>query len=260
MPISFTGKGTPITGADFQAAAATLGGDAASLWSLVVVETSGFGYLPDRRPQILFERHIFHRLTNGAYDQAYPDISNPTQGGYSGGAAEYPRLQRAMALNESAALQSASWGLGQVMGFNAAKSGYTDVHAMVSAMVASEGAQLRAIAGFIAGNPPLLASFRTRNWAKVAFYYNGSNYAANHYDAKLEQHYQVFHVAANQPALDLRTAQACLLYLKFHVGGIDGLQGPSTRAAMLAYRAAKGIDAAVTDADVMTRLRTDADI
>jgi hypothetical protein len=260
MPITLTGKGTPITDANFQAAVAALGGDTASLWSLVVVETKGFGFLSDRRPQILFERHVFHRLTGGKFDQAYPDISSATPGGYSGGAAEYLRLQRAMTLDERSALSSASWGLGQVMGFNAAKSGFADVYAMVGAMVAGEGAQLSAVTGFIAANAPLLAAYRARDWAKVAFYYNGANYAKNHYDAKLAQHYEVFRTVANQPALDIRTAQACLLYLDFHVGGVDGVQGPSTRAAMLAYREAKGIAANVTDADVMARLRTDADI
>src|ERR1700723_3384600 len=110
MPITLTGKGTPIGDADFQAAVTALGGDTASLWSLVVVETNGFGFLSDRRPQILFERHIFHRLTGGKFDQAYPDISSATPGGYSGGAAEYLRLQRALTLAERSALSSASWG------------------------------------------------------------------------------------------------------------------------------------------------------
>jgi hypothetical protein len=31
------------------------------LWSVVVVETSGCGFLPDRRPRILFERRILVR-------------------------------------------------------------------------------------------------------------------------------------------------------------------------------------------------------
>src|SRR6185312_12521696 len=91
MPIVFAGKGTPISASDVQTAAAALGGDVASLWSLVAVETRGFGFLKDRRPQILFERHIFHRRTGGRFDAADPNISNAHAGGYSGGAAEYVR-------------------------------------------------------------------------------------------------------------------------------------------------------------------------
>ena len=266
MPVNFTGKGTPIEQPDLQDAAKGLGGDIASLWSLVTVETKGFGYLSDRRPQILFERHIFHRRTDGKFDQ-YPNISNATPGGYSDGPtadargiAEYTRLAEAMKLDEKSALESASWGLGQIMGFNAGTCGFTDVYDMVNSMVLGEGAQLRAIAGFITANKSLLAAFTAQNWAGVALNYNGKDYAKNQYDVKLQQSYERFRTAANQPALDLRTAQACLMYLKYDVGGVDGVSGPRTKAAMIAYRAAKGIAAEVSDADVMARLRVDAGI
>jgi len=39
------------------------------VWTVVAVETSACGYLlPIERPQILFERHIFHKLTGGRFD------------------------------------------------------------------------------------------------------------------------------------------------------------------------------------------------
>jgi N-acetylmuramidase len=73
------------------------------------VETGGCRFLPDRRPVILFERHIFSRETNHTFDASNSDISNPHAGGYSaGGAAQYDRLQRALALDRKAALRSAS--------------------------------------------------------------------------------------------------------------------------------------------------------
>src|SRR6516162_4987542 len=156
MLTTFSGKGTPLSQGDVATAIGSLGGDEASLWALVAVETRGFGFLPDRRPQILFERHIFHKRTGGRFTAAHPDISNPTPGGYAGGAAEYDRLQRAMELNEIAALESASWGLGQVMGFNARKAGFPNVEAMVTALVASEAAHVKAAVQFITNNGPLL--------------------------------------------------------------------------------------------------------
>src|SRR4051794_34091262 len=113
MSMNFMGKGTPITAQDFAGALAELNCDDASLWAVFTVETRGFGFLRDRRPQILFERHIFHKRTSGRFSAANPDISNPKPGGYHGGAAEYDRLAKAMALNQRAALESASWGLGQ---------------------------------------------------------------------------------------------------------------------------------------------------
>src|SRR5262249_20105306 len=85
------------------------------IWTVLAVETKGFGFLTDRRPQILFERHIFHKLTNGRHDAGNADISNATPGGYVGGAGEYQRLEKAIALDRDAALKSASWGVGQVM-------------------------------------------------------------------------------------------------------------------------------------------------
>ena len=258
MSIVFTGKGTPITRADFAGAVAALGIDEASLWTLVTVETRGFGFLPDRRPKILFERHIFHERTGGRFDRTAPDLSNPAAGGYSGGAGEYLRLQRAMALDETAALQSASWGLGQVMGFNAAAAGFDSPAAMVTAMVAGEGAQLRAVTHFIVSNPALAAAFRARQWAQVALFYNGRDYQKNHYDTLLQQHYTVFCNPAERPDLDLRTAQACLTYLGYRTSGVDGVLGPSTKASLLAFRAAHGLPPGGLDGDVMQALMTAA--
>jgi hypothetical protein len=54
-----------------------LGVDQATLWSLLTVETRGFGFLPDQRPEILFERHIFHKHTGGRFSAGHPNISSP---------------------------------------------------------------------------------------------------------------------------------------------------------------------------------------
>jgi hypothetical protein len=110
---------------------------APEIWTVLAVETAGCGFLPDRRPQILFERHIFHGLTGGRFDDG--DISDPVAGGYGpGGAHQFERLQRALAKDRIAALKSASWGLGQIMGGNFAASGFPDVETMVAQMCDSE--------------------------------------------------------------------------------------------------------------------------
>lgn len=260
MLSSFSAKGTPIGRTDVDAAVAALGGDEASLWALVAVETRGFGYLSDRRPQILFERHIFCKRTGGQYNATHPGISNPVPGGYSGGAAEYDRLNEAALLDERAALESASWGLGQVMGFNAGLAGFANAEAMVSAMIAGEGAHLQALVGFIANQPALAKAFQAQDWARVAFLYNGSDYQKNHYDEQLEQHHAVFSTVANRPDMDLRTAQACLTYLGYDTKGVDGALGPATRAALLAYRKKRGLPAGELDAALLQMLAADAGI
>ena len=122
--MEFSGKGAPISGAGMAKVCDTLDVGEPEIWAVLTVETRGFGYLPDRRPQILFERHWFSRLTNRRFDGAHPDISNRSPGGYKGGAAEYARLAQARALDEEAALKSASWGLPQIMGFNHAGAGF----------------------------------------------------------------------------------------------------------------------------------------
>ena len=109
--------------------------DALRMWAVLGVETSGCGFRPDRRPKILFERHVFSRETDGRWDRSHPELSNSTPGGYSGGGPDqYLRLQKAMALDRRAALRSESWGVGQVMGFNAVNDGFADVEKMVDAM------------------------------------------------------------------------------------------------------------------------------
>jgi hypothetical protein len=260
MLTTFSGRGTPISKGDVSTAVAALGGNEASLWALVAVETRGFGFLPDRRPQILFERHVFHKRTGGRFTVAYPDISNPTPGGYAGGAAEYDRLQRAMELNEIAALESASWGLGQVMGFNAQKAGFPNVEAMVTALVASEAAHVKAAVQFITNNGPLLAAYKARAWTRMAFFYNGSGFAKNHYDTHLEQYYAIYSNPENLPDVDLRAAQACLTYLGFNPQGVDGVLGSRTQVALLAYRRARGMQPGGLDAQLLQQLTAEANV
>src|SRR5215471_4442242 len=68
MPNPFRGVGQPIANAGFQSALDTIGVTAAELWAVIGVETSGSGFLADRRPTILFERHVFSQRTGGRFD------------------------------------------------------------------------------------------------------------------------------------------------------------------------------------------------
>jgi hypothetical protein len=252
-PMKFSANGQPLTRAGLNRVLDLLGlgpNDAAYIWTVVEVETAGltqgFGFRIDRRPQILFERHLFRKYTAGRFDNIAPEISAPA-GGYGTLAEQYGKLERALALCAQAklgvepALRSASWGMGQVMGFNHQAAGFKSAAAMVQAMVKSEDAQLAAMAGFLKANG-LAALLQKKDWASFAKGYNGPNYWQNHYDVKLAEQFQRF-ASGSLPNLEVRAAQAALLYLGFSPGKIDGVIGPRTRAALKSLRVAAGLPA-----------------
>jgi hypothetical protein len=218
------------------------------LWAVLTVESRGFGFLSEgRRPKILFERHIFHKETGGRFAAQARDLSAKTGGGYIGGAAEYERLGRAIelcrqaGLGDDPALRSASWGLGQVMGFNAVASGFAGPTDMAARMAESEDAQLAGMMGFIRSEG-LDARLRSRDWTAFARRYNGPQFFKNQYDIKLRDAFEKFSSGVSRD-LRARTAQAALVFLGFRPGEPDGVVGQNTRTAIAAFRKRAGLGA-----------------
>jgi len=231
---------TPLTANGLQFAMDTLNIDAATLWAMVFVETHGCGYFSSRRPQILFERHLFSKSTGGQFDATAPDVSNPVAGGYGlGGDNQYTRLAQAYALNPDAALGAASWGLGQILGQHAIHVGYASVNDMVTAMAASEDDQLKAVVGFIQWQN-LQGALQQQNWAAYARAYNGIDYAKNQYDTRLSSAYITFKDPAKRPDLSVRSAQMLLYLLGYDPHGVDGSAGAHTLTALHNFQAAQG--------------------
>ena len=259
MTPEFQGTALPLDMDGIEAATDLLKVGVAELVAVGTVETRGFGYLRDRRPLILFERHIFSRETNHQFDSADPNISNPKPGGYGpSGAPQYDRLMRAIAFNRDAALRSASWGLGQVMGFNAQTAGFADAETMVVEMMDSENAQLLAMATFINNQPGAAKALRNHDWAGFARIYNGPNFAINKYDVKLAAAFQGFQ-AGTFPDLNVRTAQAYLTYLGFSPGTVDGLMGRMTRSALNDFQEKNGLpETEVVTEEVLAVLKQQA--
>jgi N-acetylmuramidase/Putative peptidoglycan binding domain len=244
MSLEFSGAALPLDEQGMAEVTDGLGVSAADVWAVLTVETRGCGFLPDRRPAILFERHVFSRKTNHQFDSTHPDISNRKAGGYgAAGAHQYDRLQRALALNRRAALRSASWGIGQLMGFNAEISGYADVEDMVTAMTESENKQLSGMSGEIIHNR-LDRALRSHDWATFARGYNGPAYAKNRYDTRLAAAYQKYALGL-LPDLVIRTTQFYLSFLGYQPGPIDGVPGRLTRSALNDFQEKHGL--AVTD-------------
>lgn len=185
---------------DLIRAAERLGVELASIKAVNEVESRGSGFFAPGKPAILFERHIMHRQLLQAEGEGtaarvatlaalHPDLINPRPGGYAGGLAEYPRLARARMIDDSAAIESTSWGLFQIMGFHWQLLGYPSAQAYASAMAAGEGQQLDAFVRFIEASPALHKALKARKWAAFARLYNGPAYARNLYDTKLARAY-----------------------------------------------------------------------
>jgi hypothetical protein len=266
--LPFPCNATPLTANGVQNAIDSLGIDAPTLWAMLTVETLGCGYLASRRPQILFERHIFSKLTGGVWDAIAPDVSNPEQGGYGAtGDFQYQRLGKAYGLNpadpadpsvatatRSAALASASWGLGQVLGTNATSVGFESIQDMVLPMTDSEDGQLQAVVGYILANN-LQTALQQQDWVTYARGYNGAGFAKNQYDTRLAQAFALYQDATKLPDLTVRSGQLLLLLLGFNPNGVDGSVGPHTLTALHSFQMQNGMPLTLgIDADVVTSL------
>lgn len=246
MPHDFHGDPTPLSVEDFEQAARRLNCTVAAIRAVAQVESAGGGFLRDGRPKILFERHIFHRLTGGAHTAAHPDISFPSGGGYLGNEREYDRLERAMALDEAAALKSASWGKFQIMGFNHAMVGEPDLDTFVRNMVSGEPAQLDYFCGFIEA-AGLADELQRLDWRGFARGYNGPAYERFNYHTKMRRAFETFSeggARTDNPAPMLRigdTGQA-VAHLQELLGLVkDGDFGPVTKAAVVEFQTDKGL-------------------
>lgn len=177
---------------DYQEAAKLLNCEVAVIRAVAEVEAPGAGFLDDGRPKILYERHVFHRLTGGKYSKTHPDISRSTPGGYGkAGIHQHNRLAKASELNRNYALMSASWGKFQIMGYHWKALGYKSLQAFINAMYQSEAKHLEAFVKFIQVNG-LADELRNKQWAKFARAYNGAAYAKNKYDLKLANAYKKY--------------------------------------------------------------------
>jgi hypothetical protein len=190
--VEFTGAATPLGPQDVAAVASELQCEPAAIWAVCDIESAGGGFLADKRPKILFEAHVFGRLTGHRWDATHPNISSPAWNRAlygADGAHQYDRLAEAISLDRAAALQAASWGMFQIMGMNFAACGYAEAESFVAAMCEGEGVQLAAFAAFCR-HGGLDRALRAHDWTRFALGYNGAGEAENDYDGKLAAAYR----------------------------------------------------------------------
>lgn len=174
-----------------------LGIEAACLRAVIEVECKGSGFNSDNTPVILFERHVMRQrliANNRDLDLAImlkerPDLCSKSTGVYGLYSAQHGRLNAAVQYHRESALESASWGIGQVMGYHWKALGYPSLQAFINAMYKDEAAQLDAMCRYIKINN-LVNVLKNKDWKAFAKGYNGQSYSKNSYDIKLADAYE----------------------------------------------------------------------
>lgn len=195
-----------LTTEDIARAADELGCEVAQILAVIDVETAGkSGFLPDGQPRILYEPHVFFRRTDGRYGEREP-ISAPAWGRWPYGtySEQWRRFEMAAELDRTAAIESCSWGLFQILGENWRALGYPTVEAFERAMHRDEAAHLDGFIRFIRANN-LSAALRAGDgtpdsWVAFARRYNGPAYASHGYHERIAVAYARH--AAEQPEPD----------------------------------------------------------
>jgi len=187
------------------------GWGAAQLLAVAEVESGGkaFATINGRRePLIRWEGHYFDKRLSGdkrararkagLADLKAGAVKNPTSQ-----VARWKMFEQAAAIDRTAAIESVSWGIGQVMGAHWKWLGYHSAEDLLRDARNGVYGQVRLMANFIDKSGLAFALMRG-DWAKFAKGYNGAAYAKNRYDQKMAAAYQRY---AKLPPLPQTTPQ-----------------------------------------------------
>ncbi len=218
----------------------------AALLAVCEVESDGrvFARIKGRdEPLIRFEGHYFHRFLAGAKRNRakVEGLANRNPGAVKNPSSQSGRwamLARASAIDREAALQSCSWGVGQVMGAHWRWLDYANVDALVADVRSGVGGQVRLMLKFIEKSG-LTRAMKQQDWQVFARGYNGPAYAKNDYDRKLAMAHEQFVVLLGEKTQVSRANRSAPLVLKL------GDRGDRVRVLQLklqAYGAAIAAD------------------
>lgn len=132
------------------------------------------------------------QATLGKADTRMPSGHIEVTDQYGDSAKIYLRLVNAYRLNPEAALKSCSWGMFQIMGDEHEGACGVSLNYFMTKMCSGECGQLELLRRFIEkkASGKLLTAVRAKDWAKVAYYYNGPDYKTYSYDKRLESAYK----------------------------------------------------------------------
>lgn len=262
--MKFVGTGKRLQSGDIGHAAKDNGIETAVLLAFIEVEAAGRGFDNLNRPKMLFEPHIFYRQLQPVLRKiAVRDglaYKNWKPGNYP--VESYSRLVLAKNMSENAAFRSASYGLGQIMGFNCLDAGFTTAKQMFENAKLGEREQLAQLLTLLK-NWNMLPLLRGKdftnpeNWRPVAKRYNGSAYARHGYHEKMANAYMkhkgkqyYFPITSAQRGLlasgakgeQVRNLQADLATLGYEFpSGIDGRYGLETASNVMLYQKRRGL-------------------
>ena len=199
----------PLTVADFEHAAWQIGGGCTpeAVQAVAEVESGPWGAFQVNaagqiEPVILFEGHVFYKLVAASkrlgpdlaerWAREHPAICHPTwePSRYGPQTRQHARLQEAASLDRNLALESASWGLFQILGAHHRRTGYPDLQRFINAAYRSTADHLRMFTAFVRYNPRMVDALRNRDWTTFARLYNGKSFRRNRYDDRIRAIYE----------------------------------------------------------------------
>lgn len=181
-----------------------LGASAAALAAVLKVESGGRGFGPDGRAIVRFENHVFWSQWGKANKEAFDRhfkfdadkrwqghqwrkaADEPWAGCHKSQTSEWDVIAFAKTLDKIGALKSASYGSGQIMGFNHKGVGFATVEEMVEKFDEGIKPQLDATIAFIKGHPKCLKGLREKDYTLFAEGYNGTG-KATEYGARIKE-------------------------------------------------------------------------
>lgn len=182
--------GKRLTEKDYILAAAAIGLEPEKLQAVAKVESNGAGFDGRGRIILRFEGHRFRLLTGQRYDISHSDISYPySQAGSKNHG--YTAFNKAMAVDQQAALCATSFGKFQPMGETYDECGFESVNDYVDYLKQGEVAQLDCFIKIIKSRK-LVGYLQRGDWASFARAYNGRRYEDNNYDGKIADAYNKY--------------------------------------------------------------------
>jgi hypothetical protein len=190
-----------------------LGVDVATLLAVLMVESGGNAFGPDGKPLIRFENHIFWRYWGTKNASTFSthfrygrdgktwlghffrkSASDPWTEMHVGTLAvsqanEWEAFAVGSSFSSDAAILSTSYGLGQIIGFNAKQAGYSNLQEFASDMV-KENLQVIAMLEFMKNGSTMLEAMRQKDFVSFARVYNGPG-QPTYYGSLIKKNYDL---------------------------------------------------------------------